>query len=159
MSAGGTFTGTNYALQTSPVAGTMPNGKLTAGHVYCATDTCYASGTSLGAGSTMTVGKLPKGAVVLSTVVYPIDSDSYGAPDAMTNAVTGTLGTATDADLFGDVGALNSATPQVIAPKPDGTTITNPLVGLTADANVIFTSASAELVATEGICVKIFYTV
>lgn len=159
MSDGGTFTGTNFALKDAPKVATLVAGKYSGGQVLCQTDICYASSTNLGEGSVMKVGKLPANAVVLYSIVYPIDTATYGAPDAMTNAVTGTLGISGDTDLFGDVAALNSATPQVIAPKPDGTTYTTPLTAeLAADVDVIFTSASAELVATEGICVKIFYT-
>lgn len=158
MSAAGAFTGTNYALRATPAIGTLVDGKFTSGNVCVSVDECYATGTNLGAGSTMLVGKLPAGAVPLYTIVYPIDTATYGAPDAMTNAVTGTLGISGDTDLLGDVAALNSATPQVVVPKPDGTTYATGLgFPLKADVDVFFTSASAELVATEGICVKIFY--
>ena len=158
MSAAGTFNGTNYALQASPLAETLPNAKYSGGQVFCSVDECYASGTSLGAGSVMKVGKLPAGAVVLYSIVYPIDTATHGAPDAMTNAVTGVLGIAGDTNLFGTVTALNSATPQVVVPNPDGTTYTTNLTnGLKADVDVFLTTAGAELTATEGVCVKIFY--
>jgi hypothetical protein len=108
----------------------------------------------------MNVGKLPKGAAVLYSIVWPIDTATFGEGDAMTNAVTGTLGISGDADLFGDVTDLNAtATPQVIEPVPDGTTYTTTLTnGLQADVDVIFTTAAQALTATEGIAVKIFYT-
>jgi hypothetical protein len=161
-----TFTGELFGLQDSPAIGTYPKGKLAGGNVYCSTDVCYASGTDLDAGSTMKVGKLPKGAVVLYSIVYPIDTATYGAPDAMTNAVTGSLGISGDTDLFGDVTDMNaSATPQVVVPKPDGTTYViddnsgaSFDVALEADVDVLFTTADAALTATEGVCVKIFYT-
>ena len=160
MSAAGAFTGTNYALRATPLVETIPSAKFTGGTVLCMTDECYATGTNLGAGSTMHVGKLPAGAVVLYSIVYPIDTATYGAPDAMTNAVTGVLGISGDTDLFGDVAALNATTIQTIVPKPDGTTYTTNLTSaLKADVDVYFTSADAELVATEGICVKMFYTI
>ena len=160
MSSAGAFTGTNYALRATPVAETLPNGKYTSGNVMCMTDECYASGTNLGVGSTMHVGKLPAGAVVLYSLVYPIDTATYGAVDAMTNAVTGSLGISGDTDLFGDVAAMNATTIHIVTPKPDGTTYTTNLdTVLTSDVDVYFTSASAELTATEGICVKMFYVI
>jgi len=156
-----TFTGTNFALQDSPTVDTFPRAAYTAGHVYCSSDECYASGTDLDAGSTMKVGKLPKGAVVLYSIVTPIDTATYGAPDAMTNAVTGSLGISGDTDLLGDVTDLNaSASPQVVVPKPDGSTYTTTLdVSLDEAVDVLFTTASAALTATEGVSVKIFFTV
>jgi hypothetical protein len=155
-----TFTGTNFALQDSPAIGTLPAATLVRGNVYCSIDECYASGSDLDAGSTMKVGKLPAGAVVLYSVVYPIDTATYGAPDAMTNAVTGSLGIAGDTDLFGAVTDLNaSAAAQIVIPKPDGTTYTTRLTsGLAADVDVLFTTASQALTATEGVCVAIVYT-
>lgn len=154
-----TFNGTNYALKASPAVGTYPDGKLTAGNVYCMSEECYASGTDLDAGSTLNLGKLPKGAVVLYSVIWPIDTATFGAPDAMTNAVTGSLGISGDTNLFGAVGALNSATPQVIAPSPDGTTYTTTLTNaLAADVDVILTTADQALTATEGVAIKMFYT-
>lgn len=155
-----TFTGTIFAKQDSPAIGTYPDAKLAGGNVYCSIDEVYASGSDLDAGSTMKVGKLPKGAVVLYSIVYPIDTATYGAPDAMTNAVTGSLGISGDTDLFGAVTDLNaSASPQVVIPKPDGTTYTTRLTSaLAADVDVLFTTASQALTATEGICVAIFYT-
>jgi hypothetical protein len=158
--ASATFNGTNYALKAAPVVSTLVRAAYSGGEVYCSSDECYATGTDLDAGCLMYVGKLPKGAVVLYSIIWPIDTATYGAPDAMTNGVTGTLGISGDTDLFGDVGALNSATPQVIAPKPDGTTYTTTLdAGLAAAANVYLTTATAALTATEGVAVKIFYTV
>jgi hypothetical protein len=158
MSAGGTFTGTNQALKTGEI-GSYPQAKYAAGNVYCSLDECYASGTSLGAGSVMTVGKLPAGAVVLYSIVTPIDTATFGAPDATANAVTGTLGIAGDTNLFGAVTTLAATTPQIVVPSPDGTVYTTTVTNaLASDVDVIFTSADAELVATEGIRVAIFYT-
>lgn len=158
MSDAGAFTGTNYALRATPAIGTLVDGKFTSGNVCVSVDECYATGTNLGVGSTMLVGKLPAGAVPLFSIVYPIDTDTHGAPDGMTNAVTGTLGISGDPDLLGNVSQLNFPTPQVVVPKPDGTTYATGLgFPLKADVDVFFTTTSAELVATEGICVKIFY--
>lgn len=155
-----TFNGTNFALQDTPLAETLPKAKYSASNIYCSVDECYATGTDLDAGSTMKVGKLPAGAVVLYSIVTPIDTATFGAPDAMTNAVTGSLGITGDTDLFGAVTDLNAAaTPQVVVPKPDGTTYTTSLdITLEADVDVLFTTASAALTATEGVRVAIFYT-
>ena len=154
-----TFTGTNFALQSTPLIGSLPKAALVKGNVYCSTDECYATGTDLDAGSTMKVGKLPAGAVVLYSIVYPIGSGSYGAPVAMSNAVTGSLGISGDTNLFGAVGALDSDAPQVVAPIPDGTTYTTiSTSALDTDVDVLLTTASDALTATEGVCVKIFYT-
>jgi len=154
------FAGTNYALQATPLVGTMPNSAASRGEVYCLSDECYASGAALDSGSTMYVGKLPAGAIVLFSVVWPIDTATYGEGDAMTNACTGELGISGDADLFGDITDMNAtATPQVIEPVPDGTTYTTTLdMALTSEQDVILTIGGAALTATEGVAVKIFYT-
>lgn len=159
--ATGTFEGTNFALQDDPAVGTFPHSRTAGAKVYCSTDECYATGTDLDAGSTMKVGKLPAGANVLYSIVYPIDTATFGAPDAMTNAVTGLLGITGDTNLFGTVADLNaSALAQVIAPSPDGTTYENNMdFELEAEADVLFTTAAAALTATEGVCVKVFYTI
>lgn len=156
-----TFSGTNFALQDSPSISTYPHSRTAGACVYCSLDECYASGSDLDAASTMKVGKLPKGAVVLYSIVTPIDTATYGAPDAMTNAVTGSLGISGDTDLFGDVTDLNaSAAPQVVVPKPDGSTYTTTLdSALESDVDVLFTTASQALTATEGVRVAIFYTI
>lgn len=155
-----TFNGTNYAKRATPVMETLVNGKHTSGNVLCMSEECYATGADLDAGSTMKIGKLPKGAVVLYTLVWPIDTATFGAPDAMSNAVTGSLGIAGDTDLFGAVTALNNAAVQTIAPKPDGATYTTTLTNdLQADVDVLFTTAGAALTATEGIAVKMFYVI
>lgn len=160
MTDAAVFNGVNYALQDTPVIGTFPRAAYAGGHVYCQSDDVFASSTDLGAGSTMFVAKLPKGAVVLKSVVWAIAAATFGAPDAMTNAVTGVLGISGDTDLFGDIPALNATTIFTIAPKPDGTTYTTLLTnGLQEAVDVFITTAAAELVAAEGVHVEIFYTV
>ena len=155
------FAGTNYALKAAPKVGTWPNAAACNGEVYCLSEECFASGSDLDAGSLMYVGKLPVGAVVLFSVVWPIISS---APEAgatvMSNQVIGELGTLTDPDLFGDVTRMdNNALPQVIEPCPDATIYTTTLdFALRSETTVIFKTGTSALTATEGIAVKIFYT-
>ena len=158
--ATGTFSGTNFALQDTPVVGTFPRAAYGGGIVYCSSDDVFASGSDLDSGSTMKVGKLPKGAVVLYSILWPIDTDTFGAQDTMSNAVTGSLGISGDTDLFGTFSTLGTATPQIVTPKPDGTTYTTLLTnGLQEAVDVIITTGGAALTDTEGIHVEIFYTV
>ena len=154
------FSGTNYALKATPLIGTFPYAASSNGEVYCLSEECYASGAALDSGSLMYLGYLPVGAVVLFSVVWPIDTATFGTGDAMTNACTGELGISGDADLFGDIADMNaSALPQVIEPGPDGTTYTTTLdFGLREESLVILTIGGAALTDTEGVAVKIFYT-
>jgi hypothetical protein len=158
--ATGTAHGTNYALMAAPRVGTWPSAAICNAELYCLSEECYASGAALDAGSIMYIGKLPAGAVVHFSVVWPIDTATYGEGDDMTNAVTMEIGTLTDADLFGDVTDLNAtATPQVIGVCPDGTTYTTTLdFALRSETTVIATTGGAALTATEGIAIKMFYT-
>ncbi len=158
--ATGTYEGTVYALQNAPVIGTFPRAAVAGGHVYCSIDRSIAlTGTGLTLASTHHVGKLPRNAVVLYSIVWPIATATFDAPDATAGATTGTLGITGDTDLFGDVGALNSTTPQLVIPKPDGTTYTNTLSPLEADVDVFLTSAAIDWTTAEGFAVMIFYTI
>jgi len=158
--ATGQYEGDVYALQNAPAVGTLPRAAVAGGQVYCSMDratTLTASGLTLG--STFHVGKLPKNAVVLYSIIWPIATATFDAPDATAGATTGVLGITGDTDLFGDVGALNSTTPQIIIPKPDGTTYTNTLKPLEADVDVFLTSAAVNHTTAEGFAVMIFYTI
>ncbi len=154
------FGGTNYTLKATPKIGTWPNAAACNAPLYCLSEEVFASGAALDSGSLFYVGILPVGAIVQFSIVWPIDTATYGEGDAMTNACTGQLGISGDADLFGDITDMNaSATPQVIEPVPDGTTYTSTLdMALTAETTVILTIGGAALTATEGVAVKIFYT-
>lgn len=154
-----TYEGTVYTLRDDHLMETIPNAKLSGGIVHCSVDRSTAlTATGLTLGCVHKVGKLPKGAIVLYTVIYPIATATYDAPDATTGATTGTIGISGDADLFGDFTTLASATPQVVIPKPDGTTYANRLAPLEADVDVLLTSAGADWTTAEGFVVMIFYT-
>jgi len=130
-------------------------------------DECYSTGTAA-AGSHFYFGGIPAGACPLATVVWPIDSDTYGKADATAAGATGELGTlaltgrevvAADPDLFGDIGALNSATLQVIEPCPDATIHTSTLDMYQRRATTpVMLSATANIVSTEGIAIRMLYT-
>ena len=155
------YAGTNYALQAAPKVGTWPNAAASNGQLYCLSDECFASGGDLLADSRLYVGILPVGAVVQFSIIWPIDTATFGEGDNWTvGTAKGSLGITGDTDLFGDVTDLNAtATPQVIEPKPDGTTYTSTLdFALRTETTVFFTTDTAALTATEGIAVKILYT-
>ena len=158
MTAAATFTGTNYTLQDTPVIGTTPRAAVVGGITYCSLDTVFASDTDLGQGSLLYCGKLPKGAVVQFSIVTPIATT--GIATTMTNTVTMTMGYTGDPDALGVVTDLNaSAAPQFIRPVPDGT-VNTAMSPLSAARDVYLTTIAAqELVAAEGVEVKIFYTV
>jgi len=156
----GAYEGDVFTLQDTPLVGTLPRAAVAGGLVYCSVDRSTAlTASGLTLASTHKVGKLPKGAIVLYSIVYPVATATFDAPDATTGATTGVLGIAGDTDLFGDVGALNSATPQVVIPKPDGTTYENRLDPLESAVDVILTSAAVDWTTAEGFVVMIFYTV
>ena len=151
-----TYTSSLRNLELSSRVGNMADNRYARGNVYCMTDVCYAEGAG-DVGSTLVFGSLPKGAVPLYAIVYPVNV--IGIPAATTNAVTGSLGVSGDADLFGAVGSLKSATPQVIVPKPDGTVYTGVnSIALQEESSVVLTTASAALAVGEGVAVKIFFT-
>lgn len=158
----GLYEGTVFALQNAPLISTLPRAALAGGLVYCSTDRAITlTDDGIEQPSVFKVGKLPKGAIVLYSVIYPIALVTFDAIDGLTGATTGVLGISTDTDLFGDVGALDGATPtpQIIIPKPDGSVYANRLSPLVAKVDVIFTSATAHHTTEEGFVVQIFYTV
>ncbi len=156
----GAYEGDVYTLQDDAAIGTLPNAALAGGVVYCTRDRVTAlTATGLTLASTFLVAKLPKGAVVLYSIIYPIATATFDAPDATTAATTGVLGITGDTDRFGDVTTLGSATPQVVIPKPDGTTITDSLQPLPEAQDVFLTSAAQDHTTAEGFAVMMFYTV
>ena len=167
--ASASFGGTNYALKNTPRVGTWPIASRCDDRVYCMSDECFSTSTAT-TGSHLYCGILPRGANVLCTVVWPIDSDTFGTGDATNAAVTGQLGllveitdkgdtVTADPDLFGDIAALTTGTPQVIEPGPDGTIHTTTLdMPLRRESTPVFLTADQSIVDTEGIAVKMLYT-
>lgn len=158
--ATGTAYGTNYTLKATPKVGTWPNAAACNGELYCLSEECYATGAGV-PGSVMRMGKLPVGAVVQFTVLWPIDSGEVAdGGAAMAAAVAGDIGITGDTNLFGSFTDLTSVTPQVIGTVPDGTTYTSTLdFALRAETDVIITTTGAQNLAnTEGIAMKMFYT-
>ena len=158
MTDAAAFTGNNYALQDTPVIGTIPRAAVAGGIVYCSSDIVDISGTDLGAGSTLHCGKLPKGAVPLYTRVTPL-AKATGVPTVLANAVIFSFGYTGDTNALGvTLTFASSAVPQAIAPIPDGTVDTGQ-APLAAAQDIFATSSAAELVATEAIKVELYYTV
>lgn len=153
------YAGTNYALRAAPKIGTWPNAAASNDQLYVMADEVYF-GTNCDLGSIFTVGELPVGAVVQFSIVWPTTAATFGAPTVLSDATTFQMGDGTDADLFGDIAAMNaSALPQVIEPCPDGTIYTTTLdFALRDKKNVVITSAAANGTSTEGLVVKVFYT-
>jgi hypothetical protein len=153
------YAGTNYALRAAPLVGTWPNAAASNDQLYCMADEVYF-GAACDLGSLFYVGKLPVGAVVQFSVVWPTTAATYGAPTTLSNTTTFQMGNSTDPDLFGDITAMNaSALPQVIEPVPDGTIYTTTLdFALREETDVVLTSAADNGTATEGLVVKILYT-
>jgi hypothetical protein len=158
MSDAGAFLGNQYTLQDTPVVGTLPRAAVGGGIVYCSSDIVDASGTDLGAGSTLHCGKLPKNAVPLYIRVTPL-AKATGVPTVLANAVIFSFGYTGDTNALGvTLTFASSAVPQAIAPVPDGTVDTGQ-AALTSAKDVFATSSAAELVATEAIKVEIYYTI
>ena len=159
MTASATFAGTDYALKATPKIGTWPNAASCNGELYCLSEEFYATGAHA-AGSLLYMGILPAGAVVHFSILWPIDSDEVAdGAAAMAAAVTGELGTIADPDLFGDFSTLGAAATQVLTPVPDGTIHTFLSdTALRAETIVVIKTADQSLANTEGIALKMFYT-
>ena len=158
-----TYYGVNSTLYETPVIGTFPHSRLSGSQMYCSTDWYFSPAGAEVAGSLIYCGKLPKDAVVSHTVIFPIDTADYGTPSAAGTAVTGTIGitngTTSDADYLGTFTTLGTATPQTLFPVPDGTVHALASTPLTYNASVYVTTADATLAITEGICIKVYYTI
>ncbi len=163
MSSLGTFTSVNQALKAAPAIGTFIDVSLDTSKLRIMKDQGFWSGTDLGQNSTMAFGTLPKGALVIDTIIEPIAST--GVPTVTTNAITGTVGLlagdteSADLDALGTFSTLATVTAQRLTPTPDGTVYD----GVTKlnerrQVSVIF-SGAIEGVADEGINLTVIYTV
>ncbi len=163
MSSLGTFTSTNQALKAAPVIATFIDVSLDTSKTRVMKDQGFWSGTDLGQNSTMAFGTLPKGALIIDTIIEPIAST--GVPTVTTNAITGTIGLlagdteSADLDALGTFTTLATVTAQRLTPTPDGTVYD----GVTKlnerrQVSVIF-SGAIEGVADEGINLTVIYTV
>ena len=153
------YAGTNYALMAAPKVGTWPYAASCRGELYCMADEVYF-GADSDHPSLFYVGILPVGAVVQFSIVWPTTAVTFGAPTVLSDATTFQMGNSADPDLFGALTAMNaSALPQVIEPVPDGTIYTTTLdFALRTETTVVITSAAVNGTATEGLVVKILYT-
>lgn len=163
MSDLGTFTSVNQALKADPAIATFIDVSLDTSKTRVMKDQGFWSGTDLGQNSTMAFGTLPKGALIVDTIIEPIAST--GVPTVTTNAITGTVGLlagdteAADLDALGTFTTLATVTAQRLTPTPDGTVYD----GVTKlnerrQVSVIF-SGAIEGVAGEGINLTVIYTV
>ena len=163
MSALGTFTSTNQALKAAPAIGTFIDVTLDTSKMRVMKDQGFWSGALLGQNSTMAFGTLPKGALIIDTIIEPIAST--GVPTVTTNAITGTIGLlagnteSADLDALGTFTTLATVTAQRLKPTPDGTVYD----GVTKlnerrQVSVIF-SGAIEGVADEGINLTVIYAV
>ena len=159
----GTFTSTNQALKAAPAIGTFIDVTLDTSKLRVMKDQGFWTGTDLGQNSTMAFGTLPKGALIIDTIIEPIAST--GVPTVTTNAITGTIGLlagdSEDADLnaLGTFTTLATVTAQRLTPTPDGT-VYDGVTKLNENRQVaVIFSGAIEGVATEGINLTVFYTV
>ena len=163
MSSLGTFTSTNQALKAAPAIGTFIDVTLDTSKLRVMKDQGFWSGTDLGQNSTMAFGTLPKGALVIDTIIEPIAST--GVPTVTTNAITGTVGLlagdseSADLDALGTFTTLATVTAQRLTPTPDGTVYDGVTkLNENRQVSVIF-SGAIEGVAGEGINLTVIYTV
>ena len=163
MSDLGTFTSTNRAVEAAPTLKTYLDASLDTGKIRVMKDQGFWSGALLGQNSTMAFATLPKGALIIDTIIEPIAST--GVPTVTTNAVTGTIGmlagASEDADLdaLGTFTTLATVTAQRLTPTPDGT-IYDGVTKLNEDRQVsVIFSGAIEGVAGEGINLTVYYTV
>lgn len=163
MTALGTFTSTNRAIEAAPTVSTLLDVTLDTSKLRIMKDQGFWSGALLGQNSTMAFTTLPKGALPILTIIEPIAST--GVPTGTTNAITGTIGflagatESADLDALGTFTTLNTVTSQKLTPTPDGT-IYDGVTKLNEDRQVsVIFSGAIEGVAGEGINLTVIYTV
>jgi len=139
--ATGTTYGTNYTIAMTPAPATFLDSAKWGGKVKSCTET-YTAAAQIDLGSYLYVGQVHKGAVPL----YAIISTAAGA----TGEVTGTIGSAGDADLFGTFTTIAGASTQTLVS-------TAPNTALTSDTDILIVTAGGHIAAASVITVKLFW--
>jgi len=110
---------------------------LNGGQIYCQID--YDEVDSIASGSTLMIGKVPKGATIVACIV---------AHGAGTNAVTGTIGDADSVARWGAVTTMAAAGVQVVTKAPDSETTGSITCGMgykyTKETNIYLTTGGAD---------------
>jgi hypothetical protein len=138
------YHGVNYTvMDNDPTLVTRLQGNKWGGHIQIVSDSFTATaGDTGGAASFIYVGKLPKGAIPMFSVI--------SSPAAVT--WTGTLGYSGDPDALGDFAAFGAGSVML---GPSATQIATPL---TTAKDVYITTATAALVSGDIVTTVIAYT-
>ena len=138
--ATGTTYGTNFTLAASPVSATLLDQAKWGGKLRSLTE-IYTAAADYELGSYIYVGKLPKGAVPLFSII---------STAGVTGEVTGTIGSATTAALFGTFTTLAAASQQVLVASAPNTP-------LTEDTDIRIVTAGGTFASGATIHVKLFW--
>lgn len=139
--ATGTTYGTNYTLAAAAAPSTFLDSAKWGGKVRGCTEK-FVAAAAYDAGSIIYVGQVPKGAVPLFAII----STAAG----VTGAVTGTIGSADDADLFGTFTTLATTSQQMLV-------TTAPNTPLTADTEIRIVTADDTFASAGEIEVSLFW--
>lgn len=139
--ATGTTYGTNYTIAMTPAPATFLDFAKWGGKVRCSTEV-YTSAAQIDLGSFIYVGTLPAGAVPLFSII----STAAG----LAGAVTGTIGSATTAALFGTFTSLNAASTQLLVASAPNTPLTE-----TTEIRIV--TAGANFATAKTLHVKLFW--
>lgn len=140
MSTGTTY-GTNYTIAMTPAPSSFLDGSKWGGKLRSCTE-IFTADDDYGAGSYIYVGQVPKGAIPLFAII----STAAG----VTGAVTGTIGSAGDADLFGTFTTIAAASTQTLVS-------TAPNTALTEDTEILIVTADDTFASGTTIHVKLFW--
>lgn len=139
--ATGTTYGTNMTIALAATPAAFLDAAKWGGKVRCCEET-FTAAAAYDATSIIYVGQLPKGAVPL----FAILSTAAG----VTGAVTGTIGSAADADLFGTFTSIAAASVQKLV-------TTAPNVALTVDTDIRIVTADDTFASGGIITVQLFW--
>lgn len=132
--------GVKTTIATTPTPSTVMDA-FWKGKVRVQVDKITTVIASMDIGSTIKMGLIPKGAFVLGFFVV------HGA---VAGAMTANIGDGTTAARFGAITSMNAAGKQII-PSSD------PHTALTADTNIVLTTAGSNVIAAVDIYVMTFY--